>query len=215
MSFSWDINTILHDQQDLISNADSGYNSVFDTEVPQPRPPLPIVSSPVQNSISSLRERFICTHPSAAKARRRYEQIQSNCLFMTKLDCVSVSSLYVGGESKSTLSIKVSRNYEFTLDLSQYHMSDIRRAVVESIAISKEVTITRYTIRLRIDPIELLQFCSGLGNQLLSDLESVKPAFHIVCCQILQQILGDDNAVLADQVRLSLRLLYLPGAFQE
>ncbi|KAF9381001.1 hypothetical protein BGX21_002207 [Mortierella sp. AD011] len=168
MSFSWDINTILHDQQDLISNADSGYNSVFDTEVPQPRPPLPIVSSPVQNSISSLRERFI-----------------------------------------------FSRNYEFTLDLSQYHMSDIRRAVVESIAISKEVTITRYTIRLRIDPIELLQFCSGLGNQLLSDLESVKPAFHIVCCQILQQILGDDNAVLADQVRLSLRLLYLPGAFQE
>ncbi|KAG0012983.1 hypothetical protein BGZ80_011380 [Entomortierella chlamydospora] len=151
MSFSWDINTISHDQQDLISNADSGYNSVFDTEVPQPPPPLPAVSSSVQNSISSLRERFTCTHPSAAKARRRYEQ----------------------------------------------------------------VTISRYTIRLRIDPIELLQFCSGLGNQLLSDLESVKPAFHNVCCQILQQILGYDNAPLADWVRLSLRLLYLPGAFQE
>ncbi|KAF9999186.1 hypothetical protein BGZ79_007190 [Entomortierella chlamydospora] len=205
MSFSWDINTISHDQQDLISNADSGYNSVFDTEVPQPPPPLPAVSSSVQNSISSLRERFTCTHPSAAKARRRYEQSRDH---PDRVHPVHKHILLPDPE-------QLLLHDKIRLYLSQYHMSDIRRAVVESIAISKEVTISRYTIRLRIDPIELLQFCSGLGNQLLSDLESVKPAFHNVCCQILQQILGYDNAPLADWVRLSLRLLYLPGAFQE
>ncbi|KAF9352260.1 hypothetical protein BGX26_009893 [Mortierella sp. AD094] len=208
MSFSWDINTISQDQQDLVSNVDSGYNSVFDTEVPQ-LPPLPAASSLVQNSISSLRERFMCTHPSAAKARRRHEQSLKRSREIILIVCIRYTSMFFHQIQSSCLFMKKS-DY-----LSQYHMSDIQKAVVNSIASSKEVTTSGYTIRLRIDPIELLQFCSGLGNQLLRDLESVEPAFHIVCCQLLQQIVGDDNILLADQVRLSLRLLYLPGAFQE
>ncbi|KAF9904080.1 Minichromosome maintenance domain-containing protein 2 [Linnemannia zychae] len=97
-------------------------------------------------------------------------------------------------------------------------MTDIRRAISESSTAKAErgTSISRYVIRMNMDPIELLQTCSSLGNQLLCAIESIEPDVHLVCCQILQQFMSlDENPLLAEQVRLCLRLKYLPQSFRE
>ena len=68
---------------------------------------------------------------------------------------------------------------------------------------------------MQVDPVILLETCSKLGNQFLDDIDSVEPEFHVVCCQLLQFLLGEDSTLLYEQVRLSLRLLYLPAAARE
>ncbi|KAF9113604.1 Minichromosome maintenance domain-containing protein 2 [Mortierella sp. AM989] len=206
MGFGLDDEIVLQVQQDLISNVDSGYSSVYDTEVPQLPFSLPTATtSPNQNS-TSLRERFICTHPSATKARRRLQSRDHP-------DRIHPVNKHVLPPDPEQLPLQE----KIRLYIDRHHMSDIRRSMAESIASLKEskATIPRYVIRLKIDPIELLQLCSSLGNQVLCDLDSVVPTFHIVCCQLLQQIVGEDNILLADQVRVSIRLMYLPDAFKE
>ncbi|KAF8935918.1 hypothetical protein BGZ58_004726 [Dissophora ornata] len=171
MKFTTSSSTASQDQQDPISNKDSGYSSHLDAEVPS-LPSFPSAASSlltsaslssstiapdatfdIKSTIASLRGRFMCSHPLAAKARKRHEQ--------------------------------------------------------------SAATISRYVIRLQIDPTELLQCCSSLGNDFLSDLDSVAPDFHLVCCQILQQMLGEDKTLLSEQVRLSMRIKFLPSVFQE
>ncbi|KAG0327513.1 hypothetical protein BGZ99_007471 [Dissophora globulifera] len=76
-------------------------------------------------------------------------------------------------------------------------------------------TIGRYFIRFYIDPIDLLQCCSSLGNDYLNDPDSLSMDFHLVSCQILQQMLGKDGTLLVEQVRLRMRIKYLPSAFLE
>ena len=77
-------------------------------------------------------------------------------------------------------------------------------------------TISRYVVRLSVDPHELLQVCSGLGNQFLSGpKEDMEHLFHTACCQILQEMLGEENMLLSEQVRVQIRIMYLPSAFQE
>ncbi|KAG0274289.1 hypothetical protein BGZ95_009935 [Linnemannia exigua] len=97
-------------------------------------------------------------------------------------------------------------------------MTDIRRAIAESNTTKVETggSFSRYVIRVNIDPIELLQTCSSLGNLLLCDIEAIEPDIHLICCQILQQLMSlEDGSLLAEQVRLCLKLKYLPPSFQE
>jgi hypothetical protein len=69
---------------------------------------------------------------------------------------------------------------------------------------------------MSVDPLELLQTCAGLGTQLLCDIESTEPVVHLVCCQILHQFLSlEENSLLAEQVRICLRVKYLPQNFRE
>ncbi|KAG0215180.1 Minichromosome maintenance domain-containing protein 2 [Mortierella sp. NVP41] len=103
-------------------------------------------------------------------------------------------------------------------DITQHHMTDIRRAIAESNTTKLETgaTISRYVIRMSVDPLELLQTCASLGNKLLCDLESIEADAHLVCCQILQQFMSlEDDSLLSEQVRLCLRLKYLPSSFRE
>ncbi|KAG0374232.1 hypothetical protein BGX24_010662 [Mortierella sp. AD032] len=166
------------------NNDDSGYGTTHldkDSRVPSfaSSSDLSLPSS-IESTVKSLREQFMCTHPSAAARRRRHVQVSCH--------------------------------------VTQHHMTDIRRAITESNTTKVETggSISRYVIRVNIDPIELLQTCSSLGNQLLCDIESIEPDVHLVCCQILQQFMSlDDHSLLAEQVRLCLRLKYLPPSFQE
>ncbi|KAF9153231.1 hypothetical protein BG015_003832 [Linnemannia schmuckeri] len=90
-------------------------------------------------------------------------------------------------------------------------MMDVRQAITESNTAKVETrgSISRYMIRMIVDPIELSQTCASLGNQLLCDIESIEPDVHLVCCQILQQFMSlEENALLAEQVRVCLRVKY-------
>ncbi|KAI8600772.1 hypothetical protein EDD21DRAFT_444259 [Dissophora ornata] len=225
MKFTTSSSTASQDQQDPISNKDSGYSSHLDAEVPS-LPSFPSAASSlltsaslssstiapdatfdIKSTIASLRGRFMCSHPLAAKARKRHEQSRDHP------DRVHPADKHVLPQDPEQLPLQK----KVKLYLTRYHMSDIRRAMADSIAsqAQESATISRYVIRLQIDPTELLQCCSSLGNDFLSDLDSVAPDFHLVCCQILQQMLGEDKALLSEQVRLSMRIKFLPSVFQE
>ncbi|KAI7819227.1 hypothetical protein BC939DRAFT_268038 [Gamsiella multidivaricata] len=149
----------------------------------------------------------MCTHPLAAKARKQHEQSRDHP------DRVHPADRHVLPPDPEQLPLQE----KIKLYITQYHMPDIHKAMVESIASKAEsgATISHYVVRFQIDPIQLLQCCSNLGNQFLGDLDSVMPGFHLVCCQILQQILGEDNVLLGEQVRTTVRVKYLPSVFQE
>lgn len=71
-------------------------------------------------------------------------------------------------------------------------------------------------VRLTIDPLELLQICATFGNKFLCDIVAIEPDIHVVCCQLLQQFMSlEDNSILAEQVRICLRVKYLPSSFRE
>ncbi|KAF9961776.1 hypothetical protein BGZ72_002015 [Mortierella alpina] len=81
-------------------------------------------------------------------------------------------------------------------------MSNIRRAMAKSVVnkLETRATISRYVVQLSIDPHELLQVCSSLGNQFLSGpMEDMELLFHIACCQILQEMLGEEHMLLSEQ----------------
>ncbi|KAF9145780.1 hypothetical protein BGX30_006836 [Mortierella sp. GBA39] len=97
-------------------------------------------------------------------------------------------------------------------------MMDIRQAISESNTTKVETggSVSRYVIKITVDPLELLQTCANLGNKLLCDIESIEPDVHLVCCQILQQFMSlGENSLLAEQVRVCLRVKYLPPSFRE
>lgn len=69
---------------------------------------------------------------------------------------------------------------------------------------------------MTVDPLQLLQTCPVVGTQLLCDIESIEPNVHLVCCQILQQFMSlEEHSLLAEQVRICLRVKYLPPSFRE
>ncbi|KAF9133491.1 hypothetical protein BGW39_009681 [Mortierella sp. 14UC] len=104
----------------------------------------------------------------------------------------------------------------FTLWMNMFCHRTLSNSPCRSKSSSTGASISRYVIRMNVDPIELLQTCSSLGNQFLCDIASVEPDVHLVCCQILQQYMSlDEKFLLAEQVRLCLRLKYLPPSFRE
>ncbi|KAG9070370.1 Minichromosome maintenance domain-containing protein 2 [Linnemannia hyalina] len=103
-------------------------------------------------------------------------------------------------------------------NITQDHMMDIRQAISESNATKVETggAVSRYVIRITIDPLELLQTCANLGNKLLCDIESIEPDVHLVCCQILQQFMSlDENSLLAEQVRMQFAVYCFYGVVFE
>ncbi|KAI8362221.1 hypothetical protein B0O80DRAFT_524586, partial [Mortierella sp. GBAus27b] len=96
-------------------------------------------------------------------------------------------------------------------------MPSIQKAMKESIEIKTQLsaTISRYLIRFDVNPVELLQYNPSLGSKLLSDLDSILSDLHLVCCRIVQQVLGDERVLLAEQLRLNIRITHLPSVFQE
>lgn len=46
-------------------------------------------------------------------------------------------------------------------------------------------------------------------------MEEVELLFHTACCQIVQEMLGEENMLLWEQLRIQIRVMYLPSAFQE
>ncbi|KAF9914736.1 hypothetical protein BX616_007664 [Lobosporangium transversale] len=201
-------------QQELFLVNGSGSNTVVNTDNSSIFSTTPITDAAVtpvvpniQASITSLRERFLCTHPSAVKVRKRYEQKRYHPSRIHPAD----KHVLPPNPEQLPLQERVK------LYLTQFHMSDIRRAIVESVKTKAELgaTISRFVIRLKIDPIELLDFCSSLGNDFLTDPDSIEPIFHLICWQILQQILGDNYPLLSEQVHLCMRLEHLPKAFQK
>lgn len=76
-------------------------------------------------------------------------------------------------------------------------------------------TVNRYNILIVIDPMILLDDFPSLGNQLINDYNSILPDFHIACNGILQSMLEDDTLLFSEQVRLRIRLLYLPSVAEE
>ncbi|KAF9546347.1 Minichromosome maintenance domain-containing protein 2 [Mortierella hygrophila] len=104
------------------------------------------------------------------------------------------------------------------VDITQHHMMDIRQAISESNTTKVETggSVSRYVIRMTIDPLELLQTCANLGNKLLCDIESIEPDVHLVCCQILQQFMSlDENSLMAEQVRMQFAIYCFHGVVFE
>jgi len=76
-------------------------------------------------------------------------------------------------------------------------------------------TVNRYNILIVMDPMILLDDFPSLGNQLINDYNSILPDFHIACNSIVQSMLDDDTLLFAEQVRLRIRLMYLPSVAEE
>ncbi|KAK3822570.1 MAG: hypothetical protein J3R72DRAFT_497163 [Linnemannia gamsii] len=194
------------------NNDDSGYGTTH-RDMNSRVPSLAFSSdlslpSSIESTVKSLREQFMCTHPSAAVRRRRHVQRRDHP------ERVHPADKHVLPPNPEQLPLQM----QIKLYVTQHHMTDIRRAITESNTTKVETggSISRYVIRVNIDPIELLQTCSSLGNQFLCDIESIESDVHLICCQILQQFMSlDDHSLLAEQVRLCLRLKYLPPSFQE
>ncbi|KAI1317395.1 hypothetical protein EDD11_008459 [Mortierella claussenii] len=198
----------LQGQQNLISDDDSGYSSILTARCRSGSIASPsTAASFVQTTIESLKERFVCAHASEAPARKRYEQTRDHP------DRIHPADIHVLPPDPEQLPLR----QQAKLYIMRHHMSAIRNAITVSTASKDEsgAMISRFIIRLHIDPLELLQTCSSLGNQFLTSMESVEPTFQLVCCQVLQEMLGEQNALLAEQVRLYIRLKYLPYAFRE
>ncbi|KAG0255267.1 hypothetical protein BG011_005230, partial [Mortierella polycephala] len=87
-------------------------------------------------------------------------------------------------------------------------MPDIRRAMDECVMDTAETDamIMRYLIRMNIDPVVLLEVCASLGSQFLCDPDSVAPVFHLVCCQMLQQMQGEENTILTEQLLTDIQM---------
>ncbi|KAF9937427.1 hypothetical protein BGZ65_001497 [Modicella reniformis] len=212
MAFRRDSIILPQGQEGLTSNEDSGYSSVPDDEASSLSYPAPSCSS-VESSIAYLRSRFLCPHPAAEKARKRHLQVRRETTLIVSIHQINMSFL-------RTLSNYPSRNKSddcFGSDILRHQMFSIHRAMEES-AVNKMqmgATISRYAIRLDIDPIELLDFSPTLGNLLLSELDTVIPDIHLVCCQIIQQILREEKTLLTEQVRLNMRVLNIFGILGE
>ncbi|KAG0210302.1 hypothetical protein BGX28_009458 [Mortierella sp. GBA30] len=193
---------------DSVSNEDSGYSSVFDAEVPSLVPRSTTSILPRLSKLEFLCERHLYTYTEKLAVRRLIEPTRDHP------DRVHPVDDYVLPPDPELLSLQES----LKLHLTQHHMSDIRQAVVESI-VNKAKTgarISRYVIRLKIDPSELLQACSTLGNQFLAgSTRLTELLFHLVCCQILQDYLGEENVLLSEQVRIQIRVVNLPSTFDE
>ncbi|OAQ35960.1 hypothetical protein K457DRAFT_1870113 [Linnemannia elongata AG-77] len=192
------------------SIADSGYCTThLDSRVPSlaSSSDFSFLSS-IQTTTKSLREQFMCPHPSAANARRRHEQRRNHP------DRIHPADEHVLPPDPEQLPLQE----QIKLYITQHHMMHIRQAISESNTTKVETrgSISRYIIRLTIDPLELLQNCATLGNRLLCDLEAIEPNVHLVCCQLLQQFMNlEDHSLLAEQVRVCLRVKYLPPSFRE
>ncbi|KAG0040134.1 Minichromosome maintenance domain-containing protein 2 [Podila clonocystis] len=76
-------------------------------------------------------------------------------------------------------------------------------------------TVNRYNILIVIDPMILLDDFPSLGNQLINDYSALLPDFHVACNGIVQSMLDDDTLLFSEQVRLRIRLQYLPSAAEE
>ncbi|CAO3567595.1 unnamed protein product [Mortierella alpina] len=172
-------------------NDDSGYGSLVDAEVPSLASCSSTAAPPsLEISLASLRQQFTCTHALATKARKLFEQLMS--VFRTQQtrnhpDRIHPADEHILPPDPEQLPLQV----VVKLYVEQYHLSSIRRAMVESVTIKLETraTISRYVVRLSVDPHELLQ--------------------------ILQEMLGEENMLLSEQVRVQIRIMYLPSAFQE
>ncbi|KAK3819891.1 MAG: hypothetical protein J3Q66DRAFT_438993 [Benniella sp.] len=198
----------LQDPEESEIYDDSGYSSVPDVDIPSlSYSTLSSSSTSVESSISLLRSRFLCPHSIAARARKRYFQLRDHP------DRVHPTDKHVLPPEPQQLPLQEQiRRY-----IVEHHMSSVQNAMKESVASKAQLSamISRYVIRLGVDPVELLHYNPGLGNQLLSDLDSVLPDIHLVCCQIMQQRLGEEKALLAEQLRLSIRISHIPSVFQE
>ncbi|KAF9396188.1 Minichromosome maintenance domain-containing protein 2 [Podila verticillata] len=78
-----------------------------------------------------------------------------------------------------------------------------------------ESTVNRYNILIVVDPMILLDDFPSLGNQLINDYNLILPDFRVACNGILQSMLEDDTLLFSEQVRLQVRLLYLPSVAEE
>ncbi|KAG0057632.1 hypothetical protein BGZ83_007005 [Gryganskiella cystojenkinii] len=197
--------------QDQLSERESVNSTLVDAEVPSlpssfTARPSPVISASTSASLRSL-QTFACTHPLAAAARKRHEQSRDH---PTRVHPVDQHVLPPIPED-------IPLYEQIKLYITQHHMQDIRRALSDSVTdrIQTGATISKYVICLQIDPVMLLQSCSRLGNQILRDIDAIEPECHVICCQMLQSLLGGENMLMHEQVRLCLRLLYVPTAARE
>ncbi|GJJ77003.1 hypothetical protein EMPS_09362 [Entomortierella parvispora] len=197
-------------EQDRDSDSGFSHSTLVDAEVPVLSSDATFPSSrssDVTATIQSLRERFICTHTLSKTARKRHEQTRDHP------DRIHPADKHVLPPDPESLPLQE----QIRMYITMYHMADIRRALADSVKdkIETGATIPKYVIRVQVDPVILLETCSSLGNQVLDDIGSVEPEFHMICCQLLQFFLGQESILLYEQVRLSLRLSYLPTAAQD
>ncbi|KAF9166982.1 hypothetical protein DFQ26_006246 [Actinomortierella ambigua] len=61
----------------------------------------------------------------------------------------------------------------------------------------------------------LLEYSPSLGHLLFTELADLEDKLRIVCCQLLQEILGEDCMLLSEQVRVHVAPLYLPFGLKE
>ncbi|KAG0333885.1 hypothetical protein BG000_008802 [Podila horticola] len=76
-------------------------------------------------------------------------------------------------------------------------------------------TVNWYNILIVIDPMILLDDFPSLGNQLINDYNSILPDFHVACNGVAQSMLNDGTLLFSEQVRLWIRLQYLPSSAEE
>ncbi|KAF9309826.1 hypothetical protein BG003_009234 [Podila horticola] len=76
-------------------------------------------------------------------------------------------------------------------------------------------TVNWYNILIVIDPMILLDDFPSLGNQLINDYNSILPDFHVACNGVAQSMLNDGTLLFSEQVRLCIRLQYLPSSAEE
>ncbi|KAG0354634.1 hypothetical protein BG005_006324 [Podila minutissima] len=144
--------------------------------------------STLESSVRSLRERFLCTHPLAVKFKRRQERI-----FPARVHPADEHHLPPDPDQLPT-------------------QEKITHCKLESLSGS---TINRYSVLIIIDPMIMLDDFPSLGNQLINDYNSILPDFHVACNGIVQSMLDGDTLLFSEQVRLRIRLQYLPSAAKE
>ncbi|KAF9299297.1 Minichromosome maintenance domain-containing protein 2 [Mortierella antarctica] len=144
--------------------------------------------STLESSVRSLRERFLCTHPLAEKFKRRQKRI-----FPARVHPADEHHLPPDPDQLPT-------------------QEKITHCKLESLSGS---TINRYSILIIIDPMIMLDDFPSLGNQLINDYNSILPDFHVACNGIVQSMLDGDSLLFSEQVRLRIRLQYLPSAAKE
>ncbi|KAF9965125.1 hypothetical protein BGZ70_005374 [Mortierella alpina] len=121
--------------EDPSLNGDSGYGSLFDGEVPSlaSRSSTAAPSS-LESSLASLRQQFACTHSLATKARKRFEQTRNHP------DRIHPADEHILPPDPEQLPLQV----VVKLYIEQYHLSSIRRAMVE--CVMNKVKISREDI---------------------------------------------------------------------
>ncbi|KAF9332084.1 Minichromosome maintenance domain-containing protein 2 [Podila minutissima] len=144
--------------------------------------------STLESSVRSLRERFLCIHPLAEKVKRRQERI-----FPARVHPADEHHLPPDPNQLPT----------------QEKITDCK---LENLSGS---TVNRYSVLIVIDPMIILDGFPSLGNQLINDYNSILPDFHVACNGIVQSMLDGDTLLFSEQVRLRIRLQYLPSAAKE